>query len=129
MWNVSVYYDYLDAQFCEMKEYVFQSQEMVDKFRLRAVETHAMVFISPCFWIYACHSQHHYFETVQDALDDLCLFLDRDKRSSYKHKDGIRIVSMDYLHFLIYRSECVYLEEENKMLRQKLEQYEKKNEA
>lgn len=129
MWSVSVYYDYLDAQSCEMKEYVFQNHKMAQEFRLRAVEIHAMVFISPCFWVSTGQSQPPYFETVQDALDDLCLFLDRETRSSYKHKNEIRTIPIDYLHFLICRSECVRLEEENKLLRRKLEQYEKKNEA
>ena len=125
MWSVFIYYDYLDPQSCEMREYLFTRIEIAEHFRLQAVEVHEMVFVSPVFHNHHLPiEQHHtWYLSVEDAIDDLARFVDREKRSQYKHQEDIFIVPMDHLRFLIYRSECVYLEEENKMLRSQLEKY------
>lgn len=122
MWSVFVYYDYLDPQSCEMREYLFTTEALAERFRSEAVEVHEMIFVSPSF-------RHHsitgsFFRKLEDAVDDLTMFVDREKRSQYTHPEEIHLVSMDHLRFLIYQSECVYLEEENKMLRDQLKKYE-----
>jgi hypothetical protein len=125
MLSVFIYYDYLDPQSCEMREYLFPTSEMAESFRLDAVKIHEMVFVSPIFHNYHLSIEEHHtcFSSVEEATHDLTMFVDREKRSQYKHHDNIFIVPMDHLRFLIYRSECVYLEEENKMLRSQLEKY------
>ena len=125
MWSVFIYYDYLDPQSCEMREYVFTTEEMAEGFRLQAVEVHEMIFVSPSFYNYL-PMEHSCFLTIEDAIDDVSVFVDREKRSQYEHPEEIQLISMDHLRFLIYRSECVYLEEENKMLRCQLEKYKEK---
>lgn len=121
MWSVFVYYDYLDPQLCERKEYRFPDQEMAEQFRLQAVEMHEMVYVSPSE---ICSEDCHVFENLSSALKDLQLFLDRNNRIQYKYAKDIQTISMEYLLFLIYRSECIYLEEENKMLQSQLQKYE-----
>lgn len=128
MWNVCVYYDYLDPQSCEMMEYLLATETLAEDFRLEAVQVHEMIFVSPSFHysISEAPSQHkNCFQTLEDAMNDLTMFVDRERRSEYTHLREIHLVSMDHLRFLIYRSECVYLEEENKMLRARLEKHEK----
>lgn len=122
MWSVFVYYDYLDPLSCEMREYLLATKNLAEQFRLEAVRAHEMIFVSP-----STMAPHHgnCFETLEDAVDDLTMFVDRGKRCQYPHPQEIHVVSMDHLRFLIYRSECVYLEEENKMLRTQLEKYGK----
>ena len=39
MWSVFVYYDYLDPQYCEMKEYLFATEQLAEEFRVEAVQT------------------------------------------------------------------------------------------
>lgn len=125
MWSVFVYYDYLDPQSCEMREYLLATEALAERFRLEAVQVHEMIFVSPSFHHPITGSQDvNCFGTLEDAVDDLTMFVDREKRSQSMLPGEIHLVSMDHLRFLIYRSECVYLEEENKMLRAQLKKYE-----
>lgn len=125
MWSVFVYYDFGDFQCCDRREYVFEREDMAESFRLQAVELHGMVYVSPIICNHHSSSLQTCFQTISKALEDVVQFVDREQRSQYRHRDKIDSISMDHLQFLIYRSECMYLEEENKLLRSKLEMYEK----
>lgn len=112
--SVPVYYDYLDDVYCEMTEYHFNTEENANKFRLKAVEIHDMVFVCPYYKNKNTYSR--IFQNVQDAVDDLMIFLTGSKCSGqYIYK-----VPLIYLQLLIYQSECIYLKEELCELRSKL---------
>jgi len=116
-YGVQVYYDYLDDFYCETKEYHFDTEENARNFQKQAVDAHQMVFVAPIEKTKMPSSR--IFTSVQDAIDDLKLFLDRSTQ-------GVCRIPLVCLQLLIYQSECARLEEEIQELRLKLEEKERR---
>lgn len=125
LWNVPVYYDYLDDIYCELIEYYFDTKEKADEFRVEAVEVHQMVFVCSAVKVYA-PINHNFFHSVVDAVEDLRSILDQDARTTSMLQRIHREPITD-LRLLICMSERSFLEEENEQLRIQLEKYETKN--
>jgi len=129
LWGVQVYHDYMDPDQCEVMSYHFENEKIAEEFRIQAVETYDTIFISPLSIIPPSSvsvSDNRLFYHVQEALDDLCFFLDRENRSKYIYQNEIYQMPLICLHYLIYYSECVYLEEENRNLKSELQTLKKK---
>ena len=129
LWGVQVYHDYMDPDQCEVMSYHFENEKIAKEFRIQAVETYDTIFISPLSIIPPSSvsvSNNRFFYHVQEALDDLCFFLDRENRCKYIYQNEICQMPLICLHYLIYQSECVYLEEENRNLKSQLQNMKKK---
>lgn len=121
---VPVYFDWRNDEWCDMTEYRFHEQDIAEAFRHEAVFVHDMIYVCPLYEKDMIDGKRPIFQNVQEAMDDLKRFV---HDSQYPFYEEIKQVPLLSLHVLIFRSECAYLEDENRELRRRLARYEENN--
>ena len=130
-WNVHIYYDYLDDEFCDTTEYKFAEKSIAEDFIIKTRDS--FVFLDKNINKIENESRHivvpkdykmrPIFTNVEDALQDL---EDFTKRNEYSYKYETFRIDLNYMELIMLRCRNDELEKENSLLKSEIQKQKNK---